>query len=81
MMQSKKITWKALIMNIIEHLGGKATMQQLYEVLSNHPKLQENVHYKEKIRQTLYTNQAEFECVERFTYTLTPIGKQLATAV
>jgi hypothetical protein len=46
-------TWRALVWECLEALGGTATLGALYRALSAHPKARSNPHYKEKIRQTL----------------------------
>lgn len=58
--KSTKITWKALITDTIDSLGGKATREKLYELLSNHPKAKDNNHLKAKIRQVVNTFKQEF---------------------
>lgn len=79
-MQSAKITWKSLVTSVIEHLGGKATLDQLVEMLKNHPKAETNNHLREKLRQVVNTFKDEFEKFND-SYQLTPRGKKLAESV
>ena len=48
------LTWYHLIRSVMEQLGGTAELSQLYQMLENHPKARANIHYKERIRATLY---------------------------
>lgn len=52
---SDQHTWKVIVRNAVEELGGTATTTDIYEtVVRIAPKrVQKNKHYKEKIRQTL----------------------------
>lgn len=52
---SDQHTWKVIVRNAVEELGGTATTTDIYEtVVRLAPKrVQKNKHYKEKIRQTL----------------------------
>lgn len=52
-------TWKALVKKAVLDLGGEATLQQLYEALQDHPRVEANPNYRAKIRQTLSRLEAE----------------------
>lgn len=74
-MNSIKITWKCLISSIIESMNGSATIDQLYSVLKNHPKSQNNNFLREKIRQTLNYFKDEF-CKVGNIYFLSSFSQQ-----
>lgn len=58
--KSKKITWRTLIQSAIEHLGGRATRQQILAEIKDNPKAKSNNHLEEKIRQVVNTFNSEF---------------------
>lgn len=60
MRKSAKITWRALVQSTIEFVGGKATRQQLFNVLKNHPKSKNNNNLNAKIRQVINLYTSEF---------------------
>lgn len=64
LMQSVSVTWKELIQNLIENLGGKATRQQLCDILKNHPKAQNNNNVEAKVRQVTNTFTNVFKKLE-----------------
>lgn len=43
-----------------ESLGGRASLELLYERLADHPKSKKNPHYKERIRATLHEHQDQY---------------------
>jgi len=59
-LKSPKIHWRALIQSVIEELGGRATREDIYKVVKNHPKAKNNKHLKEKIRQVINSFPDEF---------------------
>lgn len=67
--QFKNITWRDLIQGAMEWLGGKATLKELYEVISGSKKALNNNHWKEKVRQTLQLHK-NFISVERGVWAL-----------
>jgi hypothetical protein len=71
--KSLKITWKALISDTIDSLGGKTTREKLYNILSSHPKAKDNKHLKAKIRQVVNTFKEEF-VKEGNVIALKPLG-------
>jgi hypothetical protein len=59
--KSQKITWRALLQLKIETLGGKATREQIFNAVSQHPKAKGNKHVREKIRQVINMFPSEFK--------------------
>lgn len=51
--QFNNITWRDLVQGAMEWLGGKAKLEQIYELIAGSKKATKNKHWKEKIRQTL----------------------------
>lgn len=69
-MKSANIKWRSLIQSVIEKLGGKATREEIYEEIKEHPKAKNNNHVKEKIRQVINAFPNEFEKVDTKTVRL-----------
>lgn len=46
-----KTSWRQLVRWLLKECGGLATLEQLYELASGHPKLAANKHWQAKIRQ------------------------------
>jgi len=67
--QFTNITWRDLIQGALEWLGGKATLQEIYEIIEGSKKANKNKHWKEKIRQTLQIHE-NFEAVDRGVWQL-----------
>lgn len=55
-MEVTNITWRDLIQATIQYLKNKATIDEIYNILSKSKKAQNNNHVREKIRQTLNNN-------------------------
>ena len=55
-MQIENITWRDLIQATLEFLNNKATVDDIYEILSKSKKAKNNHHVREKIRQILNSN-------------------------
>ena len=55
-MEVTNITWRDLIQATIQYLKNKATLDEIYNILSKSKKAQNNNHVREKIRQTLNNN-------------------------
>ena len=55
-MQIENITWRDLIQATLEFLNNKATVDDIYEILSKSKKAKNNNHVREKIRQVLNSN-------------------------
>ncbi len=56
--QKTKLTWRDIVKDAMEALGGKARLNMLYNELAGHAKTKGNQNWQAKIRQTLqvYTN-------------------------
>lgn len=50
-------TWKDVVHTVMEKLGGKASLSEIYAEISGHKKCEANPHWKEKVRQTLQMGQ------------------------
>lgn len=61
-------TWRGLIQNLIENMGGQATLDQLEGICKVHPKAENNKHIREKLRQVLNTNSNVFIKVKEGVY-------------
>ena len=46
-------TWKDVVMSAVRNIGGIATNEAIYNALEGHKKTLNNIHWKEKVRQTL----------------------------
>lgn len=46
-------TWKDVVYAVMQKLGGKATLSEIYQEINGHKKCENNPHWKEKIRQIL----------------------------
>lgn len=55
-LNSTLATWRDLIQSALESLNGKATVDELYDILKNSKKAKKNNFIREKIRQTLNMN-------------------------
>ncbi len=75
LMKSEKITWKELIANIIDSLGGTASKKQILEIVKSHPKSKNNNFIQEKIRQVLNSYKNIFVRVKDDTYALKGLEK------
>ncbi len=62
--QFNHITWRDLVQGAVEWLGGKAKLEQIYELIEGSKKTLKNKHWKEKVRQTLQMHD-NFVTVER----------------
>lgn len=52
----KVSTWRDILYGILESMGGKATLSELYQAVEGHKRTRTggNTHWKEKVRQTLH---------------------------
>lgn len=64
------LTWNHLIRAIIEGNGGKISLQKLYSLLESHPKSKKNIHWKERIRATIYEHKNEYISINTGEYKL-----------
>lgn len=62
---SINITWKDLVANTLEALGGHSDLNSIYKSLEGYKKAQNNVNWKAKIRQTLQIYPKLFSNVDR----------------
>ena len=67
---SINITWKDLIAATLENIGGKASLNIIYSKIENHKKVNNNQHWKEKIRQTLQINKNIFVNIDKGVWAL-----------
>lgn len=67
---SINITWKDLIAATLENIGGKASLNIIYSKIENHKKVNNNQHWKEKIRQTLQLNKNIFVNIDKGIWAL-----------
>lgn len=72
-----KSSWYSVVLNAMEKLGGKASLQQLYREIQGHAKTKTNQYWKEKIRQVVQTY-SDFENIDRGVYRLVPLKKDEA---
>lgn len=63
-------SWKDVICSVIEDSGGPVSLKTLYQAIEGHKKTQQNRHWMEKIRQTLYINSHIFEQVGKSLWNL-----------
>lgn len=50
---SNMATWKDVVMNVIRNIHGIITNEMVYDALKGHKRIQNNLNYKAKVRQTL----------------------------
>ena len=66
----KNITWKNLIVNLVEDLGGKATIDQVHSIVKDIPKSRGNNNVRAKIRQVFSQNKDIFTKLPEGSYCL-----------
>lgn len=52
----KSSSWRDVVREVLEDIGRKATLTEIYEAIEPHKKAKRNPHWKEKVRQTLQIN-------------------------
>lgn len=62
---SLNITWKDLVSSVMESLGGKSNLENIYKKLEGYKKTSTNQNWKAKVRQTLQINPNLFKNIER----------------
>lgn len=62
---SLNITWKDLVASVMESLGGKSNLENIYKKLEGYKKTSNNQNWKAKVRQTLQINPNLFKNIER----------------
>lgn len=65
-----ELTWFALVCAAMEHLGGTASLQELYVIFADHPRAKKNKHYQEGLRAVIYEHRKHFQTNGRGTYRL-----------
>ncbi len=50
---SQSATWKDVVYAVLHKLGGEASLPQIYQEVEGYAKVKKNLHWKEKVRQTL----------------------------
>ena len=65
--ESKVTTWRDVVYSSLEHLGGRANLQELYKEIKNHYKTKRNKNWEAKVRQVLQTSQ-DFMRVDKGTW-------------
>lgn len=55
------LTWNHLIRMVMENVGGRASLSELYAHLENHPKSKKNPHFRDRIRATLHEHPNQFQ--------------------
>lgn len=60
------MSWRQVVLDVVERLGGEASLNDLYEALADHPKAAGNVNWRAKVRQT--TQRMGLDRVERGRY-------------
>ena len=65
------LTWHHLIRSMLEKMGGQAYLSDLYSALAEHPKAKKNVHFKERIRATIYEHKDQYIPTGNGSYMLT----------
>lgn len=66
---SKKISWRDVVLAALTRLGGKASLEMLYKEIQGHKKTESNPHWKEKVRQVVQEYK-DFISVARGEYSL-----------
>lgn len=46
-------TWREIVSDALASLGGRSTLEQVYQALEGHPKVASNGHWRAKVRQTM----------------------------
>lgn len=64
------ITWKDLVADILEYLGGKSELNTIYKSLDGFKKTANNENWKAKVRQTLQIHPKIFKNIDRGIWSL-----------
>ncbi len=54
------LTWHHLVRSTMEKMGDESKLCDLYDMLREHPKSQNNEHYRERIRATIYEHKDKY---------------------
>ena len=52
----KCATWRSIVAEVLQTIGGEAELSEIYSMIEGHRKCETNMHWKEKVRQTLGRN-------------------------
>ena len=63
-------TWRNIVASVLEEMGGKATLSELYEAIDGHKRTEVNREWQAKIRQTLQIHPNSFRSVNRGVWAL-----------
>jgi hypothetical protein len=63
-------TWRNVVFSVLEEMGGKASLDELYEAIDGHKRTEVNTQWRAKIRQTLQIHPADFRNLERGVWAL-----------
>ncbi|MDR0287566.1 MAG: hypothetical protein LBI03_07690 [Clostridiales bacterium] len=53
-------TWKNIVVSVLEEMGGKASLDKIYEAIDGHKRTEVNREWRAKIRQTLQIHPKDF---------------------
>ena len=63
-------TWRNIVASVLEEMGGKASLDELYEAVDGHKRTEINREWRAKIRQTLQIHPKDFRSVDRGVWAL-----------
>ena len=58
-------TWKDVVADVLSSLRGPQSLSAIYNEIEGHKKTKDNIHWKEKVRQTLQLHPSLFSSVDR----------------
>ena len=64
-------TWRNVVASVLEEMGGKASLDELYEAIDGHKRTSANREWRAKIRQTLQIHPKNFRSIDRGVWALT----------
>jgi len=63
-------TWRNIVSSVLEEMGGKASLDELYEAIDGHKRTEANREWRAKIRQTLQIHPNDFRKMDRGVWAL-----------
>jgi len=63
-------TWRNIVSSVLEEMGGKASLDELYEAIDGHKRTETNREWRAKIRQTLQIHPNDFHKADRGVWAL-----------
>jgi len=63
-------TWRNIVASVLEEMGGKASLDELYSAIDGHKRTDTNREWRAKIRQTLQIHPTNFRNVDRGVWSL-----------